>query len=121
MKDTISRMMYDFKGNHYLASLKDCGIDLKDISTIKAGVEAAIIHSGATILTYNDHTFEGGGYTIFFVLSESHCSIHTYPEYGHLFIDYFTCGDSCNVDVFHTEVTQLFRPRTNDFQIIQRM
>ena len=83
-------------------------------------MEEAITESGATILTYKDHTFEGDGYTVFFVLSESHCSLHTYPEYGHLFMDYFTCGDSCHVQTFHDKITQLFQPRISEYQIITR-
>lgn len=95
-------------------------MNLMEIPRIRAGLEAIIVESGATILTCNDYEFDGGGYTIFFLLSESHCSVHTYPEYGHIFIDYFTCGDSCDVNLFHTKVTLLFQPDRNDYQIIER-
>lgn len=113
-------MTHEFKGKHYLASLKHCTMNLMEIPHIRAGLEAIIVESGATILTCNDYEFDGGGYTIFFLLSESHCSVHTYPEYGHIFIDYFTCGDSCDMNLFHTKVTLLFQPDRNDYQIIER-
>lgn len=38
------------------------------------------------------HTFAGGGLTCFLPLAESHIAIHTYPEWGYLAADIFTCG-----------------------------
>ncbi len=38
------------------------------------------------------HTFPGGGFTAFLPLAESHIAFHTYPEYGYLAADVFTCG-----------------------------
>lgn len=34
-----------------------------------------------------------GGVTGFLPLAESHIAFHTYPEYGYLAADIFTCGD----------------------------
>jgi S-adenosylmethionine decarboxylase len=34
------------------------------------------------------------------LLKESHCSIHTYAEEGTIFVDFFTCGDSCDIKKF---------------------
>ena len=34
-----------------------------------------------------------GGLTGFLPLAESHIAFHTYPEYGYLAADIFTCGD----------------------------
>ena len=36
--------------------------------------------------------FEPQGVTVLALLSESHASIHSYPERGSVFIDVFTCG-----------------------------
>jgi S-adenosylmethionine decarboxylase len=36
--------------------------------------------------------FEPQGVTVLALLSESHASIHTYPEVGSVFVDVFTCG-----------------------------
>jgi len=38
------------------------------------------------------HQFSPVGYTYAFVLSESHFTIHTYPEYRSCFIDIFCCS-----------------------------
>lgn len=40
--------------------------------------------------------FEPIGLSIVVLLSESHASIHTYPEQNCMFVDAFTCGTNCN-------------------------
>jgi len=43
------------------------------------------------ILNNLSHSFEPYGITILFVLSESHCAIHYWPERYYLHIDLVTC------------------------------
>ena len=45
------------------------------------------------------------------LLSESHASIHTYPEHGKCFIDLFTCGDKCNHEEFNETVKAYLKPK----------
>jgi len=40
--------------------------------------------------------FEPQGVTVLAMLEESHASFHTYPEFGSLFMDMFTCGEKCD-------------------------
>jgi S-adenosylmethionine decarboxylase len=46
-----------------------------------------------TILTKSQHQFEPQGLTILYMLSESHISIHTFPEKRYLALDIYTCRD----------------------------
>jgi S-adenosylmethionine decarboxylase len=46
-----------------------------------------------TILTRTQHQFEPQGLTILYMLSESHISIHTFPEQQYLAFDIYTCRD----------------------------
>jgi len=50
-------------------------------------------HADITVLHTKFHQFEPFGVTGFLLLAESHISIHTWPEYGCLALDVFTCGD----------------------------
>jgi len=43
------------------------------------------------ILGELDYSFEPQGCTILFLLSESHISIHTFPEKNHISFDIYTC------------------------------
>lgn len=48
---------------------------------------------GFSVLDFVGHKFDGGGgVTGLFLLAESHCSYHTYPESSYIAIDVFTCG-----------------------------
>ena len=45
-----------------------------------------------TVVNQAGHQFEPIGYTFAYVLSESHLTIHTYPEYNSCYIDIFCCN-----------------------------
>lgn len=50
----------------------------------------------ATILKTAYHRFSPHGVTAFLLLSESHISIHTWPELNKAAVDIYTCGDHTN-------------------------
>jgi S-adenosylmethionine decarboxylase len=70
--------------------------NIKSFSNLIFICTKAIEFSGATILNMIRTPFPGGGESIIFTLSESHVSVHTYPENNSLFADFFTCGTKCN-------------------------
>lgn len=92
--------MYEFKGKHYIASLYDVK-DICNLDKLRTVFETALKESGATILSKSEHVFNDGGFTCVWLLSESHCSIHTYAEQKSIFVDFFTCGNGCNVNKFN--------------------
>ena len=49
---------------------------------------------GAEIVEECVHTFEPIGITYFAVITTSHFSIHTWPEYGYAAVDVFSCGEA---------------------------
>jgi S-adenosylmethionine decarboxylase proenzyme len=93
---------YDFIGSHFLASYYGCSpAILNDPSLLIALFEQGIEGSGATLLKMADFQFVPQGVTLVALLSESHASIHTYPEEGACFVDFFTCGTTCDHKKFH--------------------
>lgn len=67
---------------------------LGSVETIRDAFLTAAETCGATVLGHNWHHFgEGCGVTGVVMLSESHMSIHTWPEYGYAAVDVFMCGD----------------------------
>jgi len=46
-----------------------------------------------TVLKTSTHHFEPYGVTSLFLLSESHLSIHTWPEHGKFAMDVYSCND----------------------------
>ncbi|MEL7489478.1 MAG: adenosylmethionine decarboxylase [Pseudomonadota bacterium] len=81
-----------YAGMHLLIDLWGCE-NLDDPAFIERALSEAATAAGATILHAHTHHFSPyGGVTGVLVLSESHISIHTWPEKGYAAIDVFMCG-----------------------------
>lgn len=82
-------------GKHFLLDLYGCSsVLLNDERFLIELLENAAICSGATILKTESHKFNPQGITAFCLLSESHISIHTWPEENKAALDLYTCGES---------------------------
>lgn len=85
----------EFAGIHLLIDLAGAS-NLDDLETVEAALRKSATVSGATILNVDLHHFQpNGGISGVVVLSESHISIHTWPERDFAALDIFMCGD-CN-------------------------
>jgi len=81
-------------GKHYLLNLYGCPFDkLNDYKFLIDLLEDAASVSRATVVQTIYKKFEPQGVTVLTLLSESHISIHTWPEKGEAAVDIFTCGD----------------------------
>ncbi len=65
---------------------------LNDLDLIQDALLAACARGEFTVLHVSTHAFSPHGVTAIVLLSESHMSIHTWPEYGYAAVDIFTCG-----------------------------
>jgi S-adenosylmethionine decarboxylase proenzyme len=116
-----SETKYDFVGSHFLASYYQCNPEiLNDPAAIAELFKEGIGKSGATLLKIADYQFEPYGVTLVALLSESHASIHTYPEQGACFVDFFTCGTSCDHTNFHQVLQQGLESKSCSHQFIHR-
>jgi S-adenosylmethionine decarboxylase len=81
-------------GIHCLWELSGCPRDLlDDEATLRRCASEAVARAGATLLELTSHRFRPMGVTVVALLSESHLSIHTWPETGFAAVDVFTCGE----------------------------
>ena len=84
-------------GVHAIADLS--GIDaspLKDEKGLMDLFRAALNKALFTIMDEKSFCFPGenSGVTGMFILSESHAAFHSYPEFGYIALDVFSCGDA---------------------------
>jgi len=103
--------LHEFAGKHYIASFLDCDVNaLSDLQGLMAAMDKAVFSCGATVLNKTYHVFPPDGLTAVYLLSESHASIHTYPEYGACFVDLFTCGEKPSAKIFDEVLRSYLRP-----------
>lgn len=94
-------------GTHIIAEFIEVDSKLlKDKEFIINVLLEACKKSGATILGEFSYKFDAdGGVTAFVPLAESHCSFHSWSEYGYIACDAYTCGTHVNphviVDYIH--------------------
>lgn len=87
--------IHETLGKHVLVELNGCPNHLlNDADYIEKVFSTAVELAGAHVITKVAHRFEPYGVSIVFVLSESHLSIHTWPERGYAAVDMYTCGTS---------------------------
>ena len=73
-----------------------------------------------TVLHRAGHQFQPHGYTLLYLLSESHFSIHTYPEYRSCYIDIFCCNRTFDPAAALAVVGDVFQTKQIDCQILTR-
>lgn len=81
------------KGDHFLVEFYGCDFDqIESLDFWQKMLPEAIEQSQMEILKEFFYTFEPHGITGFLLLSTSHLSIHTWPEYGYIACDVFSCS-----------------------------
>ncbi len=111
---------FDFYGRHLLLNFSGCQADLDNLEQIERDMFKAVNSVGATIVAHLAHKFEPCGVSVVMMLSESHASVHTYPEHQACFLDIFTCGDQIRVEPFGEILQQLWRPKWVSQQLHER-
>ena len=113
--------VFEFRGKHLVADYLDCDMEaLSDEHALIDVMLAAAQKCGAQVLGRNHYIFPGHGLTMTILLSESHASIHTYPEHGKCFVDLFTCGEKCNNHIFNEVLKDYLKPKNVAAMVLVR-
>jgi S-adenosylmethionine decarboxylase len=97
-------------GRHIIAEFYDCDKEILDnIDGIEFHMKQAAYETGATIVNSSFHRFLPYGVSGVVVISESHLTIHTWPEYGYAAVDLFTCGDHVDPWKAFTYLKKVFK------------
>ncbi len=69
-------------------------INIYDPETLKEIFQNKLKASGFGIISFSEHYFPKKGYTCFWLLSESHLAIHTFPEENKTYVELSSCNET---------------------------
>jgi S-adenosylmethionine decarboxylase len=81
-------------GRHLLCEVSGCDPEIiGDTDKVREILYLAAGYAKAEIMESTFHHFSPQGVSGVVVIAESHLAIHTWPEYGYVALDIYTCGD----------------------------
>ncbi|HEY2495391.1 MAG TPA: adenosylmethionine decarboxylase [Paenibacillus sp.] len=104
-------MEYSTFGRH--VAVDTWGVDfrlLNNAEFLQSQMVEAAEACGATVMSVQSKQFEPQGATVLVLLSESHISIHTYPERGFAAIDCYTCGETVDPQLAIDYLVSVLKP-----------
>ncbi|GAB6481141.1 MULTISPECIES: adenosylmethionine decarboxylase [Bacillus] len=104
-------MEYSTFGKHIIVDL--WGVDfslLDDMYFLEHHLVHAADLAGTHVLNVSTKEFDPHGVTVLVLLSESHLSIHTYPEKNFAAIDCYTCGTTVEPQIAIDYIVSILKP-----------
>ncbi len=81
-------------GEHYIVEASGCNPEIiGDIERVQHILVKAAEKANVQVWAVSFHRFPPNGVSGVIVISESHLSIHTWPEYKYAALDIYTCGE----------------------------
>ncbi|MEM2385520.1 MAG: adenosylmethionine decarboxylase [Candidatus Bathyarchaeia archaeon] len=108
-------------GIHIIAEFR--GVDPRKLSRVedlRPILDRVVASSGLHVISSSFHQFEPHGVSAIYLLSESHLSVHTWPEHCYMALDIFTCGDDGPALKAFELLVEEFRPKSVEKRVIRR-
>lgn len=97
-------------GRHSIIEYYGCPQEImNNLELIESAFVTAARKMGATIVASEFHQFNPHGVSGMVIISESHLSIHTWPEFGYAAVDVFTCGEVIDPEIAHEILRDAFQ------------
>ena len=94
-------------GTHLLVDLYGC----QKFEFNKNQLDFLVTMTRCTPLKYVEHEFKPQGKSAVMLLEESHITIHTYPEFGYIAVDIYTCGEKAEPYNAISMLKTMFKPQ----------
>jgi len=122
---TLSSLTKDEKlihqSKHFLLELYKCDYEkLNDESFLRCILNRAAKLAKATVLNMVSNKFEPQGVTAIALLSESHISIHTWPESNYSAVDIFTCGQNMLPELASQYLIDVLKAEEHSLRVFER-
>jgi S-adenosylmethionine decarboxylase len=81
------------EGKHLIVEYSNCNKSIIDnLELVDKFLKPHIQNFNLNILSTTSHKFQPTGFTLLYLLSESHLSMHTWPLDGYVSFDLYSCG-----------------------------
>lgn len=111
----------DTMGRHVIAELWDCDTDkLNDMEYIERLFVNAALEAGAEVREVAFHKFAPQGVSGVVIISESHLTIHSFPEHGYASVDVYTCGERIDPNVASNYIAKALEAKNSEIVEIPR-
>lgn len=115
----------DPRGVHYIVEASGCSEIIGEVDRMQEILVESARRANTQVWAVSFHRFPPNGVSGVVVISESHLSIHTWPEAGYMALDIYTCGDESlpekavdyvleKVNAAHTHVSEITRGLEDD-------
>ena len=94
--------------------------NLDDVVTTERALRDAVQAGGATLVEIFVHRFSPHGISGIAVIAESHLAVHTWPEMGYCAADFFTCGDSVDMNAIVRTLRDAYGAERVDVRTLPR-
>jgi S-adenosylmethionine decarboxylase proenzyme len=108
-------------GHQYLIELYECeAAAIEDLENVSGTLLEAARLAGATIVGSDFHHFDPQGVSGVVIISESHFSVHTWPEHRYAAVDLFTCDEGLRIDdAYHHLISSFGSRRYSMLEILR--
>jgi S-adenosylmethionine decarboxylase proenzyme len=109
-------------GTHVLVNVYDVPDieQLKDLIVGRPLLDEIVRALSLNVVAQTGHQFSPFGYSYAYVLSESHFTIHTYPEHRSCYIDIFCCNPSFRAIYAVEKIKEVFQTNNATYHYIRR-
>lgn len=93
-----------YSGKHLICDIKNIKNKtlMGDLEQLKTLMNDICDKNNYSILKTSEQRFEPQGFSILYLLSESHMSIHTFPEKNYIAFDLYTCRTYADNQIYNT-------------------
>ena len=99
----------DTLGRHYIVEASGCDPEvLKSVEKVEQIMVKAAEKAKVQVWSISFHRFRPHGVSGVVVISESHLSVHTWPEFQYVALDIYTCGKKAKPDDAVEYAIQMF-------------
>ena len=117
----MAKKTYRSIGHHYIVEASGCDPNvISSVDKVQQILVRAAEIAGAQVWSISVNRFPPNGVSGVIVISESHISTHTWPEYRYGALDFYTCGSSVDPEEAVLYAVEAFGATTSHVTEITR-